>query len=222
MNFYLLDYSLEKKNSAEIYGLEPGYILQEGFQQGDLSYYEFPQETVMFSKPLLRKGSVPVDFINDMGAYGGLGYLIYERAKGILEHYNLPEHKFYTLPLLEYQGATAQYYWMQILIGHYDYSYIDFKKSTFIKTDFFEEGEKETIQFGSGADLEKAFKNLDALKEKILPGKIYLNEDYSSHPKDLFYLKQLFYPFIISERLHNAFFQNNITGIKIDIIPVFK
>ena len=219
MEFYTLDSSLEPKKSAQLYGFDPGYILLEIFQQGSLGYYAFPNEKVVFSGLHLKKGSVIVDFINPMGAYGGLGYLMSEKAKNILENFNLPKHKFYQLPILEFKQKAYQYYYMQILHNPYDYSFIDFDKSTFIKTDFFEENQTEVL-FGNDLELKYAFENLDDLEEKILPNKIIFNDSFLESKFDMFQLDSLYFPFIINSKIHKAFLENNLTGIVMDKVDI--
>lgn len=212
MEFYILDSSLEPKKSAQIYGLDPDYISLEVFQQGDLGYNDFPKEKVVFSGLHLRKGSVIVDFINEMGAYGGLGYLISEKAKTILENFNLTKHKFYQLPILEFKQKSYQYYYMQILSNPFDYSFINFEKSSFLKTDFFKENQREVL-FKNDIELKYAFENLDDLEEKIIPNKIVLNDVYLKSKLDMFGLDNLYFPFIINSKIHKAFIENNINGI---------
>lgn len=212
MEFYILDSSLEPKKSAQIYGLDPDYISLEVFQQGDLGYNDFPKEKVVFSGLHLRKGSVIVDFINEMGAYGGLGYLMSEKAKTILENFNLPKHKFYQLPILEFKQKSYQYYYMQILSNSFDYSFINFEKSSFLKTDFFKENQREVL-FKNDIELKYAFENLDDLEEKIIPNKIVLNDVYLKSKLDMFGLDNLYFPFIINSKIHKAFIENNINGI---------
>ena len=135
-----------------------------------------------------------------------------ERAKHILEKYNLPLSKFYELPVLEFKQKKYQYYYMQIIHNPYDFSFIDFKKSTFVKTDFFQENETE-ISFRDELELNKAFKNLDDLEEKILPDKIVLNDFYLESKLDMFQLDKLYFPFVINSKIHRDFLENNISGI---------
>lgn len=219
MEFYILDSSLEPKKSAQIYGLDSDYISLEVFQQGDLGYNDFPKEKVVFSGLHLRRGSVIVDFINEMGAYGGLGYLMSEKAKIILENFNLPKHKFYQLPILEFKQKSYQYYYMQILSNTFDYSFINFEKSTFLKTNFFRENQREVF-FKNDIELKYAFENLDGLEEKILPSKIVLNDTFLKSEFDMFGLDNLYFPFIINSKIHKAFLENNITGIVLDKINI--
>lgn len=212
MEFYILDSSLEPKKSAQIYGLDPDYISLEVFKQGDLGYKEFPKEKVVFSGLHLRKGSVIVDFINEMGAFGGLGYLMSEKAKTILENFNLPKHKFYQLPILEFKQKSYRYYYMQILSNSFDYSFINFEKSSFLKTDFFKENQREVL-FKNDIELKYAFENLNDLEEKIISNKIVLNDVYIKSKLDMFALDNLYFPFIINSKIQKAFIENNINGI---------
>lgn len=219
MEFYILGYSLEPKKSAIISGFDPGYISLEVFRQGDLGYHDFPKEKVVFSGLHLEKGAVIVDFIYAMGSYGGFGYLMSEKAKNILENFNLPTHKFYELPILEFKQKTYQYYYMQILHNPYDFSFIDFEKSTFLKTDFFEENYTEVL-FKNGVELKHALDNLDDLEEKILPDEIVFNDAYLESKLDMFQLDGLYYPFVINSKIHEAFLENNVSGMvmnKVDI-----
>ena len=219
MEFYILDYSLEPKKSAQLYGFDPGYILLEVFKQGDLGYHDFPKEKVVFSGLHLKRGSVLVDFICPMGAYGGFGYLISENAKTIVENFNLPKHKFYQLPILEFKQKAYQYYYMQILHNPYDFSSIDFEKSTFLKTDFFQENYTEVL-FKNGVELKHALDNLDDLEEKILPDEIVFNDAFLKSNLDMFQLDGLYFPFIINSKIHKAFLENNLTGIVMTKVEV--
>lgn len=220
MRYYKLSESFEKNKSAIIEGFDEGYFDLGKFQQGDLSYFEFPQVEVIFSGLHFKKGAVIVDFINTWGAYGGLGYLISERTKNIFENFNLPSHKFYKIPLLEFKGTKYQYYYMQILTNSYDYSFIDFEKSIFFKTYFFKEN-KELLKFKNSFELKEFFINMNDTEESIIYDKIFLNKNFTDSSVDMFYFDNLVHSFVINEKVYSEFIKHGITGVILEELSIF-
>lgn len=212
MKFYVLDNDVSSSKNSIIAGREPGYKWESPDSQGNLSYYELPNQDINFSEIILKKTSFIADFIYPGGSYGGLGYLVSERIRDELSKHKLPMHKFHELPLYQCKNNMYKYFWLQILVKDYDYTMINFHDSTFLKTDFFNE-KNEIAKFSSGEELKGAFENLDLLEEKILPNKIYLNTEYYKSGLDLFYLDKLYYPFVITEKLKIALENLNTTGV---------
>lgn len=210
MNYFKLSTFNDDTKNGRIRQHDTGFILLDG-TQSDLEHCQFPDFEPVFSTLHLGNKPILTDFIHSIGFFGGAGFLVSERLLEILKNYKLPQHRFYQLPKYVYNGKNFQYYWLQILIRDDDYSMIDFEKSTFVKSDIFDE-DSTILTFANEESLLHAFENLNRVQEKLVEDKIYLKD--LSEKTDLFSIHRLFnHNFLISENLKNALIENKVTGI---------
>ena len=141
------------------------------------------------------------------------GILINKKIKRIIVNFNIPTSKFYSFILLENRIIIKDYY----LFRFYDdiFQYIDMKKSKFIlewrdiiqefcftSKDFFKSKKKKTFE-----DFET----------KLIIKEVYLLNSFPQY--DIFHFEGRN---IISEKLLNAFIENNITGYEVSEYDVLK
>lgn len=215
MKFYELRLNLSGKGqkSSYIAGPSPGYF--PNGNQGDIPLDEFVNEVDIVFDKLIFSGGKRVhvtDFISHDGV-NGLGYVISERIKNLLQDFNLPEHRFYKLPVYQdSRGKQHQYYKLHMLQHYFDYSLIDFEKSSFYIGDFFKKN-KKIVKYQNEQELIIKLKNLDDLEERIWGNKIVLNHNYEKQGLDCFHIHHFSDDFIISERLRESLEQIEATGI---------
>ena len=141
------------------------------------------------------------------------GILINKKMKRIIINFNIPTSKFYSFILLENRIIIKDYY----LFRFYDdiFQYIDMEKSKFIlkwrdviqefcftSKDFFKSKKKKTFE-----DFET----------KLIIKEVYLLNSFPQY--DIFHFEGRN---IISEKLLNAFIENNITGYEVSAYDVLK
>lgn len=212
MKFYELKLKLsgDGRKSSVIAGPSPGYY--PNGNQGEIPMDEFVNEkTIVFDKLIFSGGKrVRVtDFIWHMDV-DGLGYVISDQIKEVFKNFNLPEHRFYKLPIYEdVRNKKYQFYILHMLQYNFDYSLIDFEKSTFYLGNFFKEN-KKIVKYENDEKL----KNFDFLEEKVWGHNLILNNKYEELNLDCFHIHHLYNSFIVSERLKKALEDNNATGIE--------
>ena len=141
------------------------------------------------------------------------GILINKKIKRIIVNFNIPTSKFYSFILLENRIIIKDYYWFHF----YDdiFQYIDMKKSKFILKwrDVIQEFCFTSKEFY----LSKEQETFGDFEKNLIIKEVYL---LNSFPKyDIFHFEGRD---IISEKLLNAFIENNITGYEVSAYDVLK
>lgn len=219
MNYYYLDTSAHSDITTEILQPDPAVWEHEHYQ-AHIPYDRHPGFDPVFGKLILKMSGRkapkrPTDFLAAAGLYGGSGFVVSEKAKGVLQRFRLPEHRFYALPpyTLEATGEIFHYHYLHILLADH-YEYIDFAASTFVKTDFFG-NDPQPLCITSVSHWKEIRKNLDELEEAIQEENLVMSDVFCKLDPDLFRIGFfLGSNFIVSERLKMALEAEGITGIE--------
>ena len=141
------------------------------------------------------------------------GLIINVKLKNLLEQFNIPKYKFYPIVLFRNKINVKDYYWFNF----YDdiFQYIDMERSKFIlkwrdiiqefcftSKDFFKSKKKKTFE-----DFET----------ELIIKEVYLLNSFPQY--DIFHFEGRN---IISEKLLNAFIENDITGYEVSAYDVLK
>ena len=208
-------YILSESTDTDIIGYYPQTDVSEDseffsvFIDFQTRIEEFPEHIPKYII-ILNKKAYPTDFIERVSVPYGL--VVNNKIKSLITLYSLPNHKFYDTEVI-YKKSKLNYYWFHF----YDdiFQYIDMKKSKFIlkwrdviqefcftSKDFFKSKKKKTFE-----DFET----------ELIIKEVYL---LNSFPKyDIFHFEGRN---IISEKLLNAFIENNITGYEVSEYDVLK
>ena len=208
-------YTLSESTDTNIIGYYPQTDVSEDseffsvFIDFQTRIEEFPEHIPKYII-ILNKKAYPTDFIERVSVPYGL--VVNNKIKSLITLYSLPNHKFYDTEVI-YKKSKLNYYWFHF----YDdiFQYIDMKKSKFIlkwrdviqefcftSKEFYLSKEKETFE-----DFEK----------NLIIKEVYL---LNSFPKyDIFHFEGRN---IISEKLLNAFQENNITGYEVSEYNILK
>lgn len=139
------------------------------------------------------------------------GLFVNEKVKNILEHFKLPNHKFYSGTLI-YNKQKLQYYWFHLVKK--DLHGIDFVQSEF-RTGFSPNDlDDEVLEVNSYDD----FKNYKKVKPKpfnIWGSNIKLEEKYCNYNLDIIYFPFIHRDIFASENLVNKLKEEKITGLDI-------
>ena len=170
---------------------------------------EFPEHIPKYII-ILNKKAYPTDFIERVSVPYGL--VVNNKIKSLITLYSLPNHKFYDTEVI-YKKSKLNYYWFHF----YDdiFQYIDMKKSKFILKwrDIIQEFCFTSKDFFKS----KKRKTFEDFETKLIIKEVYL---LNSFPKyDIFHFEERN---IISEKLLNAFQENNITGYEVSEYNILK
>ncbi|NOS92489.1 MAG: hypothetical protein HOP30_11240 [Cyclobacteriaceae bacterium] len=179
-----------------------------------LSSWNFPdfQPNLIFN---LQKKAKQTDVLSN-AAINATGLLLSYKTKEILNRFNLINHKYYEVQINQ-KDEVVKYYWLHLCEPELINS-IDYRKSTFYRTEFTFREEK--INLSSY----KEYENLKSIDKNASFGidldEIYVTEKFNTH-LDLF----TFLPFddkiYVSQRLKEALINENITGLKFDEATTF-
>jgi len=137
------------------------------------------------------------------------GFLINQKVKDILQHFNLMEHKYYPATLI-IKGNRLEYFWLHFKDNSdYFLSNIDYKKTRFHLCNLlFQKTDDVTI------DSYKEYIEKKMPISYISASKLTLNEVLIEKEYDLFYIRGMFlYPFV-SSRLIEVLKAYNVTGFE--------
>jgi len=141
------------------------------------------------------------------------GILINEKIKRIIVNFNIPTSKFYSFILLENRIIIKDYY----LFRFYDdiFQYIDMERSKFILKwrDVIQEFCFTSKDFFKS----KKRKTFEDFETKLIIKEVYLLNSFPQY--DIFHFEGRN---IISEKLLNAFIENDITGYEVSAYDVLK
>ena len=170
---------------------------------------EFPEHIPKYII-ILNKKAYPTDFIERVSVPYGL--VVNNKIKSLITLYSLPNHKFYDTEVI-YKKSKLNYYWFHFYDGIFQY--IDMKKSKFILKwrDVIEEFCFTSKEFY----LSKEQETFGDFEKNLIIKEVYL---LNSFPKyDIFHFEGRN---IISEKLLNAFIENNITGYEVSEYNILK
>ena len=170
---------------------------------------EFPEHIPKYII-ILNKKAYPTDFIERVSVPYGL--VVNNKIKSLITLYSLPNHKFYDTEVI-YKKSKLNYYWFHFYDGIFQY--IDMKKSKFILKwrDVIEEFCFTSKEFY----LSKEQETFGDFEKNLIIKEVYL---LNSFPKyDIFHFEGRD---IISEKLLNAFQENNITGYEVSEYNILK
>ena len=170
---------------------------------------EFPEHIPKYII-ILNKKAYPTDFIERVSVPYGL--VVNNKIKSLITLYSLPNHKFYDTEVI-YKKSKLNYYWFHFYDGIFQY--IDMKKSKFILKwrDVIEEFCFTSKEFY----LSKEQETFGDFEKNLIIKEVYLLNSFPQY--DIFHFEGRN---IISEKLLNAFKENNITGYEVSEYNILK
>ncbi len=179
--------------------------------QGALQKDNFSDFIPMFSDVILTADSKEVDFISDMGAIGGNGFILSDHAKKIFDMYRLPRHRYYSLNIFHPKKGllrSSRFYWLQVLdIPILNFVDVEKSKIYAVKNQYRDDQESFDIE---------SKEQLVIYTSQILTYGIYYDKlvfdkglDY-----DLFFAMPFEYHAFISEGLRFALEDSSIIGYR--------
>ena len=212
MRYFTIDESIDLDMIGEYPQVSPteNCVLGSPFSNERLSFGEIPNK-IPYLELEFNKRAKKTDLLSSYNSHWGI--LINKKMKRIIVNFNIPTSKFYSFILLENKIIIKDYY----LFRFYDdiFQYIDMMKSKFIlksrdvsqefyftSKDFFKSKKKKTFE-----DFETELR----IKE------VYLLNSFPQY--DIFHFEGRN---IISEKLLNAFIENNITGYEVSEYDILK
>ena len=208
-------YTLSESTDTNIIGYYPQTDVSEDseffsvFIDFQTRIEEFPEHIPKYII-ILNKKAYPTDFIERVGVPYGL--VVNNKIKSLITSYSLPNHKFYDTEVI-YKKSKLNYYWFHF----YDdiFQYIDMKKSKFILKwrDIIQEFCFTSKDFFKS----KKRKTFEDFETKLIIKEVYLLNSFPQY--DIFHFEGRN---IISEKLLNAFQENNITGYEVSEYNILK
>ena len=185
-------------------------IFNSPFSTQRINYGNIPNE-IPYLELELNKEAKKTDLLSSYNSHWGL--LVNKKIKEIILNFKLPSSKFYSFTLIENGIDIKKYY----LFRFYDdiFQYIDMKKSKFILEwrDIIQEFCFTSKEFY----LSKEQETFGDFEKNLIIKEVYL---LNSFPKyDIFHFEGRN---IISEKLLNAFIENNITGYEVSEYDILK
>ncbi|WP_167372069.1 hypothetical protein [Capnocytophaga endodontalis] len=208
-------YTLSESTDTNIIGYYPQTDVSEDseffsvFIDFQTRIEEFPEHIPKYII-ILNKKAYPTDFIERVSVPYGL--VVNSKIKSLITLYSLPNHKFYDTEVI-YKKSKLNYYWFHF----YDdiFQYIDMKKSKFILK--WRDVSQEFCFTSKDFFKSKKRKTFEDFETKLIIKEVYL---LNSFPKyDIFHFEGRN---IISEKLLNAFIENNITGYEVSEYDILK
>ena len=185
-------------------------IFNSPFSTQRINYGNIPNEIPYLELEFYKNAKI-TDMLSSTTPYFGL--IINVKLKNLLEQFNIPKYKFYPIVLFRNKINVKDYYWFNF----YDdiFQYIDMKKSKFILKwrDVIEEFCFTSKEFY----LSKDKKTFEDFETELIIKEVYLLNSFPQY--DIFHFEGRN---IISEKLLNAFIENNITGYEVSEYNVLK
>lgn len=168
----------------------------------------FPEIDPNLDGIMLAGYAKKTDFISS--AFG-IGHIVSENAKKVLEKYNLCRHRFYPLGLYIRKVKHDYYLFKEVS----DYSeYVDYQRSTFTEYDISKDKRYAQIAVESKSDLlakKKIIKEEKNLSNTVWGETIVMNKEFD-RDLDFFVIRWLDSSTYVSERLMNAILESGLTG----------
>ena len=208
-------YILSESTDTDIIGYYPQTDVSEDseffsvFIDFQTRIEEFPEHIPKYII-ILNKKAYPTDFIERVSVPYGL--VVNNKIKSLITLYSLPNHKFYDTEVI-YKKSKLNYYWFHF----YDdiFQYIDMEKSKFILKwrDVIQEFCFTSKEFY----LSKEQETFGDFEKNLIIKEVYLLNSFPRY--DIFHFEGRD---IISEKLLNAFIENDITGYEVSAYDVLK
>ena len=168
---------------------------------------------------ILHNRANPTDILST-APISGVGLLISEKFKSLLEDFHLPKHTFYEARVLHRGFFIEGYYWFHFISDYTNY--VDYAKSDFF---LYKNYSKDlgSIEVKSKEDFSKKEKDIENdVSLAIWSRKITLTNDFD-HNLDLFKVSKFNSDVFISEKLSQSIKGNKLTGFVIkstDILSI--
>lgn len=222
MEYFLISNSTDKKEVGhyiQCKGMPDGYNYKwydEPNSMTNLTNDTFPdfEPDLVFE---LEKKAKLTDVISTSNI-SAKGFLVNEKIKNIFDRFNLMEHKYYPAIVI-YKEQKFNYYWLHFKENESKYlNYIKYNESKFYIGNLARWKEKDVVI----SDV-KTYLNLrkNLVFKLISIDTICFNNTFYNKPKDIFYIDNLHFDFIISETLKNVMQESKITGFHF-YIPKFS
>ena len=220
MKYYKIKSTLDQKivgsNYPQAYKFIKGYNPEAPKAIFSISKYRtsFPDYEPDLDGIMLSGTAKKTDFVSDGF---GLGFIINEKARKIIEAYNLCPHRFYPLGLY-IRKIKFDYYLFRIRSDYSDF--VDYEESTFIEYNIANGKSYGAIEVHSKENLlnkrEKLKGEKDSVMYTIWGDKIVMGSKFN-HELDFFSISIIDGSTYASERLANDILSNGLTGW--DFIP---
>ena len=212
MKYFTIDESIDLDMIGEYPQVSPteNCVLGSPFSNERLSFGEIPNK-IPYLELEFNKRAKKTDLLSSYNSHWGI--LINKKMKRIIVNFNIPTSKFYSFILLENRIIIKDYY----LFRFYDdiFQYIDMERSKFILKwrDVIQEFYFTSKDFFKS----KKRKTFEDFETKLIIKEVYLLNSFPQY--DIFHFEGRN---IISEKLLNAFIENDITGYEVSAYDVVK
>lgn len=218
MHFFKARVQLEQAGQREVVPLWE-YDINAATSQSQLAYNSLPLIKPVFSRLLVTEPLT--DVLDDGYAIGGAGFLISQKLRALLSHFNLGTHQFYPLETFSYASGkplATPYYWLQLVALDF-YTLLDYAHSAFVLVDELEERILAELTPKSSAELRAAVALAKEADHCIRYTKLTFQESAATNPLDLMHLNDLSdteftYP-LFSERLKKELEAQAIIGFEL-------
>ena len=145
-----------------------------------------PEELPKIGQMTLYKSSKITDFVK--GSFlEQYGFIVSDKAKNILDKFNLGEHKYYPLEIVNKNQIYSNYWFLRSSASVKDY--IDFEKSNFYsQKGLLDFSSREKININSKEEIEIYRSNSQGKNIYVKAIELYLNDDFPKY--DLFISKE--------------------------------
>jgi hypothetical protein len=142
--------------------------------------------------------------------------IVSDKLLKILEHFNLPPYRVYSVPVLRGGNKITSYSAIHILQPDEFVHEVIFEQSKFWVTDVFEKEKVKELQIRSVADLEKAYQTQKDETRLQIRAEYFSMQKEFLEKMDLFALPGTGFPvrFYISSGLRNEIEQEKCTGLR--------
>lgn len=145
-----------------------------------------PEELPQIGQMMLYKSSKITDFIK--GSFlEQYGFIVSDKAKDLLNNFNLGEHKYYPIEIVHKNQIYNNYWFLRSSASVKDY--VDFKKSNFyMQKGLLDFSSRELIEINSMEDLKTYRSIVEGQDIYVKASEIYLNDNFPKY--DLFVSKE--------------------------------
>ena len=212
MKYFTIDESIDLDMIGEYPQVSPteNCVLGSPFSNERLSFGEIPNK-IPYLELEFNKRAKKTDLLSSYNSHWGI--LINKKIKRIIVNFNIPTSKFYSFILLENRIIIKDYY----LFRFYDdiFQYIDMERSKFILK--WRDVSQEFYFTSKDFFKSKKEKTFEDFETELIIKEVYLLNSFPQY--DIFHFEGRN---IISEKLLNAFQENNITGYEVSEYNILK
>jgi len=212
MRYFTIDESIDLDMTGEYPQVSPteNCVLGSPFSNERLSFGEIPNK-IPYLELEFNKRAKKTDLLSSYNSHWGI--LINKKMKRIIINFNIPTSKFYSFILLENRIIIKDYY----LFRFYDdiFQYIDMERSKFILK--WRDVSQEFYFTSKDFFKSKKEKTFEDFETELIIKEVYLLNSFPQY--DIFHFEGRN---IISEKLLNAFIENDITGYEVSAYDVLK